>query len=767
MKITEPKKNPKTLYCSLDIETSDFDPVTGEILELGMVFFEVEKKKLKVLSEWQSTFKPSRTVPPRILALTGITNEELESAPLLKEKHQEIQELVKDCVIVGHNIVFDIKFMEGFGIKFSGNKIDTLDLAQMILPTNQSYNLEAIMNLLDVSHKDAHRALADAKAAMVVVEKLLKFYAAFPIELKENLIKLFPKKEFPYVNQLLETSFSTEKILIKQKAVEVAESKEITEAVKDDNKVITFPLGFDYYGYIYGALKKTKEKVLLVVGNKQTVYQLWKQGVAYPLFDNKEVFNEKAFNEAIKGDLTAEQRYFFAKIFVWKYTNWQAEVLSDLNFSFFGNQFKYLINNASEDHLVWPLNKTEKVVAVDYNDFISFDLEKTYSDRKIIILDLNSFEAALTYISSKRVSWNDFLYSLKQVYDPVTQNGKIALSEVVSEAISQVDLFFGLASMNWKKIDSASTQMLVTEKVEASEQFETIGKAAKSFVEKMTKLNSRLNSDRITDYLKCLETFFVKDPAQIKWIEISEGRLLFALSPLSLEYISAKKLSGYKKILFTASLGSEALIKYFTHRLNLGDFGIRSIGQQELRKKFEVIIASRPYDTERILKLVQASEVPGALLLPNSATLKVFYEANFKTLGDKFKVAAQSYSGGTNKLLDNFSIYDNALLIATDHFILKQNHRKLRVKQLIMTRIPFEQFNHPLFAAQAERYPNQFIDFNIPRALYNFHSIIRFFYSQDLEKIYILDQKIHKEYGKFFIDYLKSLPFVDLKFEND
>ncbi|GAC1412902.1 MAG: hypothetical protein NVSMB66_3410 [Candidatus Doudnabacteria bacterium] len=759
------QKSSKTLYCSLDIETSDFDPVTGEILELGMVFFEVHEKELKVLSEWQSTFKPSRAVPPRILALTGISVEELDISPLFKDKHEEIQLLVNDCVIVGHNIIFDIKYMESFGIKFSGDKIDTLDLAQMILPTNKSYNLEALTSLLKVGHKDAHRALADAKAAMIVVEKLMEFYSSFPDLLKEKLKDIFPKKEFPYISQLLETNFETKEIPTKLNVLDVFASKEITEALKDNKKVITFPLGFDYSSYVFGGLQKSKEKILLVVNDKQTVYQLWKQKLAHPIFENKEVLDSEAFENALRGELSPEQRFFFAKILVWKNTNWQSDILSDLNFSFFGNQFKHLINSAAKKELAWPLNKTEKIIVADYTDFINLELEQFYSDRKIIILDINSFEAALTYISSKRVSWNDFIYSLKQLYDPVTKNGRKELSEIVSDALSQVDLFFGLASLNWKKVDPGANQLLVTEKIEQSETFAAIQKASAGFISRLTKANLELGSERIAGYLNCLESFFVADKAQIKWIEISEGRLLFALSPLSLENLADKKLSGYSKILFTASLGSEALINYFTHRLNLKDFSVKSIGQQELRKKFEVIIPKEVFDASKILKLVQRSQSPAALLLPNSAGLKNFYEANFKLLAEKFKVSAQNYSGGTNKLLDNFSINENALLLATDYFILKQINRKIKVKQLIMTRIPFEQFNHPLFAAQAERYPNQFIDFNIPRALNNFHSLIRFFYSADLEKIYILDQKIHKEYGKYFIDYLSSLPFVEIKYQ--
>src|SRR3989344_7806195 len=156
-------------------------------------------------------------------------------------------------------------------------------------------------------------------------------------------------------------------------------------------------------------------------------------------------------------------------------------------------------------------------------------------------------------------------------------------------------------------------------------------------------------------------------------------------------------------------------------------------------------------------------DFPAAVLMPNTSSLRDFYEKNYKLLQERYRVSAQGFSGGTNKLLDNFKISENGLFLATDHFVLRQIGKSLPVKTLVLTRLPFEQFTHPLFAAQAEKYDNQFVDFNIPRALYNFHTLIRFFYGQELEKIYILDPKIKKDYGKYFLDYLKSLPFVDIK----
>lgn len=756
-------KKKKNLYCSLDIETSDFDPANGEILEIGMVFFELEKNGIKILNEWESVFKPSREVLPRILALTGLTMEELEIAPLFRDRFEEVQKLVKDCIIVGHNISFDIKFLEGFGIKFSGRQLDTLDLAQMFLPTHSSYNLEALMGLLKVEHKDAHRALADAKASVVVMQKLLGRFSTLPEEVKNKILALFQKKQFPVLHEILSVNFESFEVSFPSKEITVAASTEINKALKEKNSIITFPLGFDQYQYIYGSLPKITEKVLLVVPTKKVVYQLWKQKLAYPVFENREIFCQDKFEDLLKNPLEKDQSLFLTKILVWQATNWQSETLFDMNFSF-GNQFKALVCFDSKEAPVWPTSK-EKVISIDYLDFIKGKALTNYADRKVIIVDINGYEQALTYVSSKKVSWNDFLYAAKQIYDPIAKSGNKKASKHIDAILTQVDLFFGLASMHFRRINESSSSILIDKAVRDSDSYKVILKAAESFLEKIKAANEHLKSERVLQSIENLENFFNENPEEVKWVEISEGRLAFLSSPVSLEKISQQVLSKSKDILFTASLGSEALLKYFTQRLNLPHFKVTPVGQQELRKKIEVIVKQTSADSDELLKLLKALEFPAALLMPNMTSLRNFYESNFKELQERYKVWAQSYSGGTNKLLENFSINENSLLITTDTFILKQVGKNLIVKSLILTRLPFEQFTHPLFAAQAEQYENQFTDFNIPRALYNFHSLIRFFYGLDLERIYIIDQKIQKDYGKYFLEYLKSLPFVEMKWE--
>ncbi len=754
----------QTKYCSLDIETSNFDAAEGDILEVGIVIFEISGGKTRIIQEWDSVFKPAKEVPARILALTGITAEEMENAPAFRDKSDDIQNLVRDCIIVGHNISFDIRFLEAYGIKFSGKKIDTLDLAQIFLPTFASYNLEAVVNFFRVEHRSAHRALADSKASLQILEKLLGINCSLPEELRKEIRALFESTD-PVFLELLKEEMPPHVAEDRAAPLEISQSAEITQALQESGQIITFPLGFDYQNYVYGGLSKLKEKTLLVVPNKKILCRLWQYKLVSPVFEDVDVFSPERFEKLLKkrAQFPPEISIFLAKIMVWRHLNWQTQTLLDLNFSFFGNQYRALVS-CEGDNGAWPFPKKEKIVAMEYSLFISPQWREEYGSRKIIILDINNFENALTYIASKKISWNDYIYAVKQICDPVLGTGSVALRETSSQALAEIDLFFGLASMNFKKMNPEAAHILLDASAANSDAYKNIERLSGNFIEKMAKFNARLGSEGINRLNSELLNFFVPRENQIKWVEIYEARLVFHSSPLDLAKLADQTLGSRENILFTASLGSNALVQYFIARLALKNFSVKNIGQQELRKKLEVHIRTDiGQEPAKILDLAEEIGCPAAVIMPSSNFIREFYEANFKTLQKKFKVFAQGFSGGPTKMLDNFSIHENSLLLATDRFIARQIHKNLKVKSLVITRLPFDQFTHPLFAAQAQKYKNQFIEFNIPRALYNFHTLIRFFYGHDLEKIYITDPKIRKDYGQYFLDYLASLSFVEIK----
>ena len=207
------KLQTEKIYCSLDIKTSGFDPLKEEILEVGFVMFEIEAKqgvkesnaklsRIKIVEEWTQVFKPSKPVSPQILALTGISQTELDGAPKFSEYQKFLQDKLGDAIIVGHNIIFDLKFLESFGLKFSGGSIDTLDLAQWLLPSHHSYNLENLMHTFGIAHKEAHRALADSKACLKLLEKLLGIFSSLPQKLQKEIEAVSAPAKFLWTQML-------------------------------------------------------------------------------------------------------------------------------------------------------------------------------------------------------------------------------------------------------------------------------------------------------------------------------------------------------------------------------------------------------------------------------------------------------------------------------------------------------------------------------------------------------------------------------------
>jgi len=747
-------------YCCLDIETSDFDPQTGEILELGMVFFELRETGIFYTSEWTSVFNSINVISPRILALTNILQTEIDAAPKFAEKLEEIQELVKDCVIVGHNIAFDTKFLEAFGIKFAPGRVDTLDVAQFILPMNKTYNLEAIMGHFAINYQNAHRALADAKATVLVLEKMLMLYSGLSTATKDTLKLLYIDGD-EEIKSILDTNFQALQYDKDEESFVESDSKEISQSLKDNKSIVTFPLGFSYYPYVFSALKKTKKRSLLLVQGEMTAYKAWKSGIGYSIFSSKIYFDEEKFTKALKSPTKDNQtRLLLAKIMVWKEIDWQQEVLVGVNLSFFSSQHRGIVCSNQDEKTRSQLLLKEKNIIMDYESFIENDSTELL-DRKIFVFDINNFEAALTRSVNKKAAWHDFLYASSESKG----YGDTTLEEESLKLASTIDLFFGLAMMHLQKISKGSQNILVTNEIRETEEFSIMSKASYGFIQKVLESNAILKSNRIEKLLKVFEDFFSPiDSKQIYWIEIYEDRLSFHMSPDTLSDISAEKIDVFKESVFLASLGSQSLLKYFESRLNLKGYKLHVIGQQTLRKRFVVRITPKVLDNEAIIGMLNEIEYPAAILLSNMANVQNFYENNFANLRGQVRLCVQNYTGSTNKLIENFSLEEKSLFVATDKFVLKNSARRLRVKTLIIGRLPFEQFTHPFIAAQGQKYNNTFEEFTIPRALYNFHSLINFFYGPDLEQIYIMDSKINKEYGKYFIDYLQSLPFVEVKF---
>ncbi len=771
-------ENQNQTYCSLDIETSGFDPLKDEILEVGFVFFEAGKKDFKIIKEWTQVFKPSKEASPNILALTGITQEELEGAPKFSEHREFLQKELGKAIIVGHNIEFDIRFLESFGIKISGKSIDTLQLAQFILPTRHSYNLENLMHFFSILHKEAHRALADCRATLKLLEKLLSVYQGFPSKLKQDIFKLAEGQGF-YWKDLLEINFSPLKKSITSK-------EPVALALKLDlkpNQLYDLPFNEDYLTGALRALQNKRQKFFVSLPKIWQVYRLWKEGLCQPFFSEKVLFDEKKFQKLTrKDDISQQEALFILKIMVWKTVNWQSETILDLNLSFFGGQFRDLVTGGRNKDFT-----EAKVICIDHETFNSRTDVKLFKDRFLLIVGLNEFEQQISSNISTKVSWGYLTYAFYSIYSPETGAGNVNLKEQVLEALTATDLFFGVVGILLGK-NQLFQYVKVDLELEASHQYSKIIKAAENYGDKLRVLNESLKSDAISLAVGALERFFTPEENRVKWVEISENRCVLNNSPIKIDSLVKKILLPFGKISVMDSLNSKILTDYFKKRLGLEQLKTQTVQTFSDSDKKDLLSFIRTDSTKgKICKFIEAVAVekdfleilsedafPAVLLLSNLTQAREFYTNNYLQLKEKASLMAQNFSGGSNKLLRNFAINKKSLLVATDKFILKFLKNKhnvdavehLSVKTLVLCRLPFEQFSHPYYEALAETFENPFMDFSLPLALNNLHMLIKFFSSKGLEKVYLYDLKLGKEYAKVFKEYLRNLSGFTIEAEN-
>ncbi|MFW5941811.1 MAG: helicase C-terminal domain-containing protein [Chloroflexota bacterium] len=153
-------------YVAVDVETTGLDPYEDAIIEVAAVVFD----NGETLEEWSSLVDPGRKIPAFITRLTGISNEMVADAPSLFSLRGNLRRLMADRIIVGHNVGFDMGFLEQENIGLNQPRLDTLTLASILLPSQGRYGLVELARRLGLgAEKEAaqepshHRALSDAR----------------------------------------------------------------------------------------------------------------------------------------------------------------------------------------------------------------------------------------------------------------------------------------------------------------------------------------------------------------------------------------------------------------------------------------------------------------------------------------------------------------------------------------------------------------------------------------------------------------------------
>ena len=195
-------------FCVLDVETTGGAPPACAITEVAAV----KLRGGECLGTFQTLVNPGVGIPPEITVLTGITEAMVLPAPWIEEVLPSFLQFLGDAVIVGHNVRFDMRFLQSAlassGRALLANRfVDTCALARRLVRDEvPNCQLGTLAERLRLAHRPNHRALADALATGDLLHALLERAGNLGVLGLDDLYELPTIRAHPQMGKLRLTS---------------------------------------------------------------------------------------------------------------------------------------------------------------------------------------------------------------------------------------------------------------------------------------------------------------------------------------------------------------------------------------------------------------------------------------------------------------------------------------------------------------------------------------------------------------------------------
>ena len=158
----------------VDLETTGMSARSHRIIEIAIIRIEGNK----IADTFTTCINPQVSIPSFITHITGITNQDVEKAPLFSEVKHKVKKFLKGATFVAHNVWFDYAFIKSeFGrieIPFESKKCCTVRLSRRLYPQYKSHSLENIIQRFGFGFERRHRAYDDALVLWQLLKKIKK-----------------------------------------------------------------------------------------------------------------------------------------------------------------------------------------------------------------------------------------------------------------------------------------------------------------------------------------------------------------------------------------------------------------------------------------------------------------------------------------------------------------------------------------------------------------------------------------------------------------
>ncbi len=195
-------------FVVVDLETTGCSPGGDAVTEIGAL----KLRGGELLGRFETLVNPGVPIPPMITVLTGITEAMLFPAPRIDAVLPQFLEFARDAVLVGHNIRFDVSFLDAALVahgypRLRNHRVDTIGLARRLVHDDvPNLRLQTLAHYFRTTVEPVHRAYVDAAATADVLHSLLEHAATFGVYGLDDLLAVPRMRPHPSAAKLALTA---------------------------------------------------------------------------------------------------------------------------------------------------------------------------------------------------------------------------------------------------------------------------------------------------------------------------------------------------------------------------------------------------------------------------------------------------------------------------------------------------------------------------------------------------------------------------------
>lgn len=161
-------------YVVFDVETTGLEATIDHIIEIGALKY----VNNELVEEFNVLIYPEMPIPEIITTITGITDEMVKNEKTIQEVLPDFLNFIKDYPLVGHNVAFDLGFINESLKKLSleplkNESFDTVELARKYIPKAFNYKLETLKKYFHLDF-GSHRSIEDVKTTNYIYQECKK-----------------------------------------------------------------------------------------------------------------------------------------------------------------------------------------------------------------------------------------------------------------------------------------------------------------------------------------------------------------------------------------------------------------------------------------------------------------------------------------------------------------------------------------------------------------------------------------------------------------